>query len=99
MSKSTLETVILALNEAGYNVVGCVSDLGGGNMRVWMDLAVTSLNPNFPNPCDKTNIWVFADVPNLLKLLKDHFLHKGFLLSSGTVITKVVIQSTREKPM
>ncbi|KAJ8889961.1 hypothetical protein PR048_009466, partial [Dryococelus australis] len=49
----------------------------GGCGSVWKELNTTPECSFFPNPFD---LWVFANIPHLLKILRNHFLDKGILL-------------------
>ncbi len=42
-------------------------------------------------------MWVFYDVPHLLKLVRNNFLDSGFKLTDGTVINKTAIEQLIEK--
>lgn len=89
--------IITAVQKAGYIVVAVVSDLGGKNSTVWKDPNVTYLNSCFENPDLKNKrIWVFADMPHLIKLLRNHYIDHGFTLDNGTKITKTTIETLLE---
>lgn len=45
----------------------------------------------FVNPANGNNIYVFADVPHLIKLIRNHFVDQGFILN-GTEINKHIIE-------
>lgn len=42
MTKTILENLVIKLQEAGYTVVGVVSDMGSGNQSLWKELNVSS---------------------------------------------------------
>lgn len=42
----------------------------------------------FLHPVTGENIYLFADAPHMLKLLRNWFLDYGFVLKDGTIITK-----------
>ncbi|KAJ8889486.1 hypothetical protein PR048_008985 [Dryococelus australis] len=66
------------------------SDVGGGNRAIWKQLGINTEKTYFPNPNDQTkNIFVFADVPHLLKL-------KGFVTEHGETIYKMHVQHLLE---
>lgn len=52
--------------------------------------------PFFRNPFSGGIIFVFADVPHLLKLIRNHFLDDGFIIN-GKVITKQPLIELLEK--
>ena len=63
--------------------------MAGGNRGLLSQLGATESAPYFSNPADNSRkVWCFADVPHLLKLLRNHFLDHGICLPSGTVIKK-----------
>lgn len=70
MCKALLFEIIQTLNDASYTVIACVLDCGGGNMGLWKELRITFENTHFQNPVTDEPVYVFADVPHLLKLKK-----------------------------
>ncbi|KFM75205.1 Transposable element P transposase, partial [Stegodyphus mimosarum] len=93
MTAELLKKTILSLAEIGYNVVAVVSDLGGRNRAVWSELQITHLESSFTHPDNSgKRVWVFADVPHLLKLLRNHFLDDGLTLPGNKLITKEPIE-------
>lgn len=99
LTSEILIEVITELWRIGYTVVSIVTDLGGGNPQAFKDYKI-GINENeqcfFIHPCDKNHkIFVFADVPHLFKLFRNHFLDDGGytireILEDGTVHSKVV---------
>src|SRR6218665_2540380 len=89
LSATLLIKVISELESIGYEVVACACDMAGGNRGLLSHVGATESAPYFSNPVDTSrNVWCFADVPHLLKLLRNHFLDHGICLPSGTVINK-----------
>lgn len=79
MTKNILIEAVNHLYNAGYEVVAVTSDMG--NKGVWKELNITPENHFFEHPVVKDNkIFVFADVPHLLKLLRNWFIDKGLML-------------------
>lgn len=72
-------------------MVAMVSDLGGGNRKLSKELDCTPEKPWFRNPYNDEKIFVFADVPHLIKLIRNHFLDHGFVYK-GKLIEKQIIQ-------
>jgi len=89
LSATLLMKVISELESIGYEVAACVCDMAGGNRGLLSHVGATESAPYFSNPVDTSRkVWCFADVPHLLKLLRNHFLDHGICLPSGTVINK-----------
>ena len=85
MTKDTLEEIIEAVEAQGFRVVAAVSDFATPNQALWKKLGVNMEKPSFKHPFDSSrDIHVFADFPHMLKLLRNHYLDKGFVLPSGT---------------
>lgn len=81
----------------GFQVVATISDLGGGNRGLHKELDITYSKPYFINPRNKEKIYVFADVPHLLKLIRNHFVDEGFILDGkeiGKHIVEAVLDTT-----
>ncbi|CAD7085347.1 unnamed protein product [Hermetia illucens] len=92
MTKDLLFTIIKPVEENGYPIQAIVSDLGGTNRALHKELGVTLENPSIANPVHPDRkIFVFADVPHLIKLLRNHFIDQGFELQ-GNTITKDLVQ-------
>ncbi|CAD7092701.1 unnamed protein product [Hermetia illucens] len=92
MTKDLLFTIIKSVEENGYPIQAIVSDLGGTNRALHKELGVTLENPSIANPVHPDRkIFVFADVPHLIKLLRNHFIDQGFELQCNT-ITKDLVQ-------
>lgn len=76
MTKDLLYTIIIELNKIDFHVVAITSDMGATNVGLWRSLDVSVENTSFEHPIKKTKIYVFADVPHLLKLARNHLLDK-----------------------
>lgn len=96
LTKELIYSVVTELENIGYNIVGVVCDLGGGNRGLWKSLNVSEENSHFTNPVTGENIYVFGDAPHLIKLLRNHFLDSGFLLE-GKLITKLPFLELMDK--
>ncbi len=74
------------------NVVAIVSDCGGSNVGLWKHLNVTCSRHHtqhfFSHPVTGEKVYLFADTPHMLKLLRNWFLDYGFVLEDGTIIKK-----------
>lgn len=76
MSKDILFTIIRQLYVCGFDVRGVVSDMGPTNRKLWNELNSSIEKPYFFHPETTKRIHIFADVPHLLKLLRNHFVNK-----------------------
>lgn len=94
VTKDLIITLILMLHEIGFNVVGCVSDNGGGNQGLWSSCGVNYEKTSITHPETGWDIYMFSDVPHLLnlKLLRNWFIDGGFLLSDGTELNQSKIR-------
>lgn len=72
-----------------------VSDLGGGNRSLHSELQVSPEQSWFKNPANEHTIYVFADVPHLIKLVRNHFVDSGYIVN-GKEINKKVIEKLLE---
>lgn len=64
--------------------------MGGKNMSLWKEIDITVEKPFFLTPTGKT--FIFADVPHLIKLIRNHFIDKGFKISSNITINCSPVQ-------
>lgn len=88
LKEGLLFSLIRKLEEINFNVVAVVSDMGGGNRKLWKLLNISNEKPFFKNPFDATKkVFVFPDAPHLVKLMRNHFLDSGFE-QNGKKITK-----------
>ncbi|KAG4073211.1 hypothetical protein HA402_013476 [Bradysia odoriphaga] len=92
MSKDILFEALTCLHRIGLNVAAVVSDCGGSNVGLWKQLNITCsrhhTNNFFLHPVTGRKVYLFADAPHMLKLLRNWFLDYGFVLQDGTVIKK-----------
>jgi hypothetical protein len=93
ITKEILLTIVDELHRISYNVVACVSDCGASNMGLWKELGINADNTSFEHPITKNNIYMFADAPHLLKLIRNWLLDVGFVLEDGSVINKTPLQA------
>lgn len=101
ITKQLLENVIVKLHNINYHVVACTSDCGGGNQGLWREMGISEEKSFTEHPVTKKNVYFFADVPHLLKLLRNWFLDTGFILEDQSLINrnpiKALIESTRSE--
>lgn len=70
-----------------------VSDLGGANRGLHNELQLSESKTYFQNPVTNENIYVFADIPHLLKLIRNNFVDHGFSIDDK-VIKKEIVEHT-----
>lgn len=89
ITEEILENIIAELYSAKYIVVGVVSDMGIGNMKLWskLNVGIDDTKSNFfKHPVDTSlKIFVYADVPHLLKLARNHLLDHGFNIGADVI--------------
>lgn len=91
MTKDILFDIIQKVEAAGFLVVAMVNDMGPCNMRLWKELDVSFNDTSFTNPAASDRvIYVFADVPHLLKLIRNNFLDFGFKLNEKLITNSCV---------
>lgn len=96
MTKDVLFDIILKLEAAGFVIVAIVSDLSSSNFNLWKSLDISINNTSFTNPATSSRqVFVFADAPHLLKLIRNNFLDYGFTLHGNSLQT-VTNASVRE---
>ena len=84
MTVNLLTTIITAIEKSGYEVHATVCDMGGSNYSLLNQMKISEEKNNFDNPVDPNRkIHVFADVPHLIKLIRNHFLDHGFHTADG----------------
>lgn len=88
MTKEILLDIIINVEFAGFPVVAIVNDLGPTNVKLWKSLGVSTENTCFSNPANsERKIYIFADAPHLIKLIRNNFLDSGFLLADGNKVS------------
>lgn len=93
INPTILFSIISTLEAAGYCVVAIVSDMGGTNQKLWKDLGIALSKTFFDHPSrDGQKIWIFADVPHMIKLLRNHFLDQGLLINGIHPFGKTMIR-------
>lgn len=90
MTKNILFSIVEKISEINFNVVACVS--GSSNIGLWKNLNVIISDTSFKHPITNEDIFVFADVPHLLKLIRNWLLDRGFEID-GHVINKEPLEA------
>ncbi|KAJ8878267.1 hypothetical protein PR048_018844 [Dryococelus australis] len=85
--------IIKEVEDSGFKVVAIVSDMGGKILSLWKNLQISTNEVSCTNPVDVTlKIRVFADMPHLIKLLRNNFLEYGIRLPCGSKVSKWQLQ-------
>lgn len=69
-----------------------VCDLGGANRGLHNELNISEAKPYFENHTNKEKIFVFADVPHLIKLIRNNFVDHGFVIDNNKEIKKEIVE-------
>ncbi|KAJ8895742.1 hypothetical protein PR048_001080, partial [Dryococelus australis] len=88
MTEPILKEVV-NLESSEYQVYSVTSDLGPSNRNLTKSLGICETKPSIINP---KYSFFFADGPHLLKLIRNHFLDKGFILETGEKIDTSTVQ-------
>ena len=79
MTKKLIHKIIKRMESEGFKIRGVVCDMGNPTFNKQFDMK--NLNHFFKNPADETrNVYIFPDVPHLIKLARNHLFDKGFLV-------------------
>ena len=93
MTKELLFEIIVRVENTGFEVYSIVSDLAGGNVGLHGKLGITVDCSKFINPFDATrHIHVFADVPHLIKLIRNNFVDHGFLHNDSLISKAPIVE-------
>ena len=67
------------MEQEGFTIRGVICDMGNPTFNKQFNMK--KLNYFFENPADKRrNVYIFPDVPHLIKLARNHLFDKGFLV-------------------
>ncbi len=86
MTKSLLFSILERLDAIGLRTQGMVSDLGATNQALWRELGIQPGSNSFT--FKERKVFVFADIPHMLKLLRNHLLDTGLVFPTGTRFQK-----------
>ena len=87
MTKAKLLQLIQTVEEIGFTVVCVTSDFGADNQALWKSMDINHESISFHSPLHHDRpVFVFADVPHMLKLIRNHLLDDGVILEGGTEI-------------
>lgn len=86
ITKELLFQIITAVEECNFEVHAIVSDLGGSNQGLWKSLGICRGSCSFRNPVnDNRLVFVFADAPHLLKLIRNNILDHVLVTDQGNI--------------
>ena len=85
--------IIALCDSIGVNVLAVTSDMGSANRAMWKCLGVCSgrdvCTPSFPHPCNSEKaVYVFADVPHLVKKLRNHVVNGQDIVLPDDVVNE-----------
>ena len=99
LTQDIVNNIISELYEAGYLVVAIVTDLGPTNTKVFKNMNIGIKNNQksfFIHPSDiNLKVFVFKDIPHLLKLIRNHFLDYGFVINGKRISKECIIEAVR----
>lgn len=87
MNMKLLIETITKVYKAGFEVVATSSDCGGGNVGIWSGINLEEGRTYILHPVTQRKIFLFADAPHVLKLIRNWLLDTGFILADGEIIT------------
>ncbi|KAF0289256.1 Transposable element P transposase [Amphibalanus amphitrite] len=93
MTPEKLADIIARIESLGLQVVAAVSDMGPGNEAMWKKAGVTDSRSWITHPSDpERKLWVFADAPHLVKLVRTHTVDEkgGLVLPRGDGTTALL---------
>lgn len=73
MKSEVLICVISILYEIRYNVLTMTFDMGSTNLNLLKTLNISFENPSFTHLSTGQSIHIFADVPHLLKQIRNNY--------------------------
>lgn len=97
MTCPILNEIIVNLYNVGFFVVAMTSDMGPSNRKLLSELGIGyDKTCFFGHPSDNSwNIYVFADAPHLIKLVRNHILDAGLIVDNN-IINKLAFEPLLE---
>jgi hypothetical protein len=93
MTTSILSQIINTVESIGLRVITVTCDFGAENQALLKWLGISEACTSFKNPSDLTReIFVFADVPHMLKLIRNHLIDDGLVTENGTIINQGTLE-------
>lgn len=89
MSAVLFKQLIIELENIGIQIVAIVSDMDGKNSIICSELGVShTKSPLQTRQNSSRHVFVFVDIPHLIKMLRKHYLNSGIILPSGKCVDK-----------
>jgi len=91
MTRDKILHIISRLHDVGYTVVAITCDMSSTNMALWseLDIGIVPKKFYFQHPKDGNfKIFIFVNMPHLLKLARNHFIDNGFNMGEHRVDKK-----------
>jgi hypothetical protein len=86
--------IIKRCHEIGLNIAAITSDMGSANRAMWKKIGIVSGNKavtvnSFLHPCNPDNkICVLADVPHVIKNVRNHLVNGQIIVLSDHIVKK-----------
>lgn len=95
MTENLLRDILLKIESTGIEVWAVVCDSSSTNQAVLKRIGINTEKTSFQNPADPSRpVFVFPDVPHLLKLIRNHILDEGiFVDGSGSKLSRSDLES------
>ena len=97
MLADLVQQIIQCCVNIGLNVVAIITDMGASNRAMWKKLGIisnrNSVVSSFHYPALNHRVSVLADVPHLVKKLRNHFVSGQPIKLPGDVVTKYNLPS------
>lgn len=78
MTVEIINQIISKLYDVGFIVTAIVCNMGPGNRKLISLYNISDKNCHFSHPANSTlKVYVFADAPHLIKLVRNHILDNG----------------------
>ena len=75
INSDLFHNILDVVQSFGFTIRACVSDMGAENRKLWKELNVSEDTPWIATSQHK--LYFFADVPHLLKLIRNHIIDNG----------------------
>ena len=82
--------ILQKIQKVGLIPIGSVCDYSPSNRGLLKELNISPENPSFSDISFKNPVLFFADMPHMLKLLRNHLLDQGLFLNSGYFFSKAI---------
>lgn len=87
MSLNLLNEAMSKVYAVGFEVVATTSDCGGANVIIWHKIDLSKEITYILHPVTQRKVFLFADAPHILKLVRNWLIDNGFTLPDGSTIT------------